>query len=84
MQNTVPSEKMIEDASEKGPLWDKLQAAANHMTYTRLNSLDQIFLDVKIEEIIRLSYGFTGGKAPSMWGRDILMLAFGVAKTEEE
>ena len=84
MQSTIRNPGMIEDVADNGSLWEKLKASGTNMTYNKLDSLNQIFLDVKIEEIIRICYGFTGGEAPSMRGADILMLAFGVCKKEPE
>jgi hypothetical protein len=78
MQNTVRSTNMISDVQANGPLWDKLKAAADNMVYTKLYSLNEIFLDIKIEEIIRVCFGMTGGESPSMWGSSVAKLAFGV------
>jgi hypothetical protein len=84
LESTIRSPNMIADVSEKGSLWEKLKNGVSNMVYKRLDSLNQIFLDAKIEEIIRTCYGFTGGEAPSMWGAQVMKLAFGVVKMEEE
>jgi hypothetical protein len=80
LENTINSTNMVADVKVNGPLWEKLKAAAKNISFKKLSSLNEVFLDVKIEEIIRLSYGMTGGEAPSMWGEDIVKLAFGSAR----
>lgn len=84
MGNEVRNDNMLAECGPKGILWDKLKAGSSNMTYTRLESLNHIFLDEKIEEIIRVAYGMEDDKGCSMWPKDVLMAAFGVVKTEEE
>lgn len=78
LENSINSANMIADAGESGGLWEKLQAAGRNMTYKRLGSLNEVFLDVKIEEIIRQMYHLTGGEGPSMWPSKLNNLAFGI------
>ena len=63
--------------SEGGQLWEKLAAASNNMTYTKHKSLNQVFCDHTIEEIIQLTFGYSGGDSPSMWDQRHYKLAFG-------
>lgn len=83
LETTINSANMVADVGEAGSLWEKLSAAGRNIVYKQLGSLNEIFLDVKIEEIIRVSYGLTGGEGPSMWNSKLNKLAFGIKEEPE-
>jgi hypothetical protein len=77
MENTMKADSIKKDVGEGGQLWEKLASAANNVVYHKIESLNQVLCDHTIEEIIRLTFGYSGGESPSMWDRRVFKLAFG-------
>jgi hypothetical protein len=80
MENTMKADSIKKDCTEGGPLWEKLGSAANNIVYKRIANLAEILCDHTIEEIITLTYGYSGNESPSMWDRRVFKLAFGETK----
>lgn len=77
MESTMKADSIKKDVGDGGPLWEKLASAANNVRYHNIESLNQVLCDHTIEEIIRLTYGYSGGESPSMWDRRVFKLAYG-------
>lgn len=80
MDSTMKADSIKKDVGENGQLWEKLASASNNIVYRQLGHLSEVFCDHTIEEIIRLTYGYSGGDSPSMWDRRVFKLAYGEAR----
>jgi hypothetical protein len=83
LDQTMKAESIKKDVQEGGPLWEKLISGSGNIVYKRLKCLSHVLCDNKIEEIIRLCYGYGGGLSPSMWDRTVFNLAFGEGDSNE-
>lgn len=82
MNNMMKADSIKKDVGEGGQLWEKLASAAGNICYHKVDSLNQVFCDHTIEEIIVLTFGYNGGESPSMWDRRHFNLAFGESRSD--
>jgi hypothetical protein len=84
MEGTMKAASIIKDTQDgSGPLWEKLASSANNVVYHELESLNQVMLDEKIEEVIARAYDWEGGASPSMWPMKVQRFGFGETTSTE-
>jgi hypothetical protein len=72
----MPSSSIKNDCNPKGKYWIKLASGANNIKVREMQSLDQVFLDHDIHQMINLAYA-TKGASSQNWSAEIRSIAFG-------